>query len=49
MPSEENNDTSFPYRAEQKGFLTVAALKTIMLDITVAPFIFLDILIIIQH
>lgn len=49
MLSEENNETSFPYSTEQRGFATVAALKTIMLDITIAAFVFLDILIIIQN
>lgn len=48
MLSEEKNETSFPYRAEQRCFVTVGALKTIMPGITIAPFIFLDILIIIQ-
>lgn len=48
MLSKENNESSFPYSAEQRGFVTVGALKTIMLDITIALFIFLDVPAIIQ-
>lgn len=46
--SKGNNKTSFLYSAEQKVYVTVGALKTTVLGIIIAPFIFLDVLVIIQ-
>lgn len=46
--SKGNFKTIFLYSAEQRSYITVGALKTTVLDIIIACFIFLDALVIIQ-
>lgn len=46
--SKGSNKTSLLYSAEQRRYVTVGSLKTTVLDVIIAPFIFLDILLIIQ-
>lgn len=46
--SKGNNKTGFLKSSVQKGCVTVGALKTMVLNILIAPFIFLDVLVISQ-